>query len=180
MHLIIDRLQGQVRAQEREISRQETIISGLQGDLKRQGTALLDGQAALRTTPSDESLIKGLERDVATEGTTLLRSSGESDVRSALRRSFGNEVRALAKHAAQLDKFLSQNGEGPAEPLARSVAAEAEHLDRSLGKPRNPRTVGAPHAAKTLPDLPDPAASPAAQIDEGVPDVKDDLAPLSD
>merc|ERR1719182_361519 len=51
MHLIIDRLQGQVRAQEREISRQENIINGLEGDLKRQGTALLDGQAVLRSSP---------------------------------------------------------------------------------------------------------------------------------
>merc|ERR1719379_2532498 len=152
MHLIIDRLQGQVKAQEREISRQETIITGLQGDLKRQGTALLDGPAVSRASPSDDSLIKGLERDISTEGTTLLRSSAESDARTALRRSFGTEVRALAKHAAQLDKFLAENGEGPAEPLARSVAAEAEHLDRSLGgKPRTPRAARAPHAAKALP-----------------------------
>jgi len=180
MHLIIDRLQGQVKAQEREISRQENIINGLEGDLKRQGTALLDGQAVLRSSPSDESLVKGLERDVATEGTTLLRSSGEADARANLRRSFGNEVRALAKHAAQLDKFLAENGEGPAEPLARSVAAEAENLDRSLGKPRTPRAARAPHAPKAPRALPDPAALPAAPIDEGVPDVKDDLAPLSD
>merc|ERR1719487_1031392 len=66
MHLIIDRLQGQVKAQEREISRQEHIINGLQGDLKRQGTALLDGRDA-HPSPSDDSLIKGLERDVAAE-----------------------------------------------------------------------------------------------------------------
>lgn len=150
MHLIIDRLQGQVRAQEREIARQGTIITGLQRDLKRQGTALLDGQTVPRSSPADDSLIKGLERDVSTEGTTLLRSS-DADARAALRRSFGNEVRALSKHAAQLDKFLAENGEGPAEPLARSVAAEAEHLDRSLGKPRTPRAVRAPHAANALP-----------------------------
>jgi hypothetical protein len=181
MHLIIDRLQGQVKAQEREINRQSHIISGLQGDLKREGTALLDGQQpALRSSPSDESLVKGLERDVATEGTTLLRSTGESDARAALRRSFGNEVRALAKHAAQLDKFLAANGEGPAEPLARSVAAEAEHLGRSLGMPRTPRGARAPHGAKAPAALPDLAAIPAAQIDEGVPEVKDELTPLSE
>jgi hypothetical protein len=179
MHLIIDRLQGQVRAQEREIARQGTIITGLQRDLKRQGTALLDGQTVPRSSPADDSLIKGLERDVSTEGTTLLRSS-DADARAALRRSFGNEVRALSKHAAQLDKFLAENGEGPAEPLARSVAAEAEHLDRSLGKPRTPRAVRAPHAANALPALPDPAALSVAPIDEGVPEVSNDLAPLSD
>merc|ERR1719182_1169684 len=68
MHLIIDRLQGQVRAQEREINRQEHIITGLQGDLKRQGTALLDGHD-VRSSPGDDvSFIKGLERDVATQG----------------------------------------------------------------------------------------------------------------
>jgi hypothetical protein len=179
MHLIIDRLQGQVRAQEREINRQGHIINGLQGDLKRQGTALLDGQN-VRASPSDDTLIKGLERDVATEGTTLLRSSGDSDPRAAFQRTLGNEVRALAKHAAQLDKFLAENGEEPAEPLARTVAAEAEHLDRKLENPSNKRTARAPHTVKPLRALPEPAAPPAAPIDESVPDIKDDLAPLSD
>jgi hypothetical protein len=181
MHLIIDRLQGQVKAQEREIGRQTHIISGLQGDLRREGTALLDGHAAPRQSPSDDSLIKGLERDVSTEGTTLLRSSAESEARAAVQRKFGNEVRALAKHAAQLDKFLTENGEGPAEPLARSVATEAEHLDRSLGgKPRTPRAARAQHGGKAPPALPEPAALSAAPIDESIPEVKDDLTPLSD
>ena len=35
---------AEVKAQEREIARQEAIINGLQGDLKREGTALLDGR----------------------------------------------------------------------------------------------------------------------------------------
>jgi hypothetical protein len=178
MHLIIDRLQGQVRAQEREISRQGHIITGLEGDLKRQGTALLDGRD-VHPSSGDDSLIKGLERDVAAEGTTLLRSGGDADPRAALRRSVGTEVHALAKHAAQLDKFLAENGEGPAEPLARSIVAEAEHLDRSLGNPRAPRTARASHSVKA-PALPDPAASLAAPIDESLPDVKEDLTPLSD
>jgi hypothetical protein len=179
MHLIIDRLQGQVSAQEREISRQGHIINGLQGDLKRQGTALLDGHD-VRSSPSDDTLIKGLERDVATEGTAVLHSSGDSDPRAAFQRTLGKEVRALAKHAAQLDKFLADNGEGPAEPLARAVASEAEHLDRSLGKPRTQRPAHSPHSAKPLSALPDPADSPAAPIDQGLPDIKDDLTPLSD
>jgi hypothetical protein len=180
MHLIIDRLQGQVKAQEREISRQENIINGLQEDLKREGTALLDGRDTVRPAPTDESLIKGLERDVATQGTTLLHSD-DADPRASLRRTLGAEVRALAKHAAQLEKFLAENGEGPAQPLARAVAAEAEHLDRSIGNPRTQRTARAPQPARAPPALEaDPAALPAAPIDESVPEVKDDLTPLSD
>ena len=177
MHLIIDRLQGQVKAQEREISRQENIINGLQEDLKREGTALLDGRDTVRPAPTDEGLIKGLERDVATQGTTLLHSD-DADPRASLRRTLGAEVRALAKHAAQLEKFLAENGEGPAQPLARAVAAEAEHLDRSIGNPRT--KARAPQPARAPPALPDPAALPAAPIDESVPEVKDDLTPLSD
>lgn len=181
MHLIIDRLQGQVKAQEREISRQENIINGLQEDLKREGTALLDGRDTVRPAPTDESLIKGLERDVATQGTTLLHSD-DADPRASLRRTLGAEVRALAKHAAQLEKFLAENGEGPAQPLARAVAAEAEHLDRSIGNPRTQRTARAPQPARAppAPEADPITALPAAPIDESVPEVKDDLTPLSD
>ena len=58
MHLIIDRLQGQVKAQEREISRQENIINRLQEDLKREGTALLDGRDTVTERMANSQLFE--------------------------------------------------------------------------------------------------------------------------
>lgn len=146
--LVVERLEGQVAAQEREISRQKTVIGGLEEDLGRMGESVLgtDGhgygtpevKAAPTAAPINPRVVEGLQRDVEREGAALLKANREG---AALERDVQREGNALLKAEREApaaveaarekitvrEQFLSRK--------ARGLATRAKSLESLLDRP---------------------------------------------
>lgn len=155
--LVIQRLEGQVGSQERELSRQKAVISGLEGDLSTMGQALLARAPAKEAPvekPSEDQarLVEGLEKDVERNGAALLAHRHEAeavrDKSAAREKLLGRAARGLADRARALEGELSRpESAKAARPLAESIVADARKLERALlrgERPEEPAEQRAP------------------------------------
>merc|ERR1719321_2042213 len=143
--LVIERLEGQVKSQEKELAKQKGTISGLEKDLSMMGQALLsrkepkekEEKKEEKKEDGNERLVAGLEADVQREGAALL-AKGDKTIREKL---LGREARGLADRARVLEQVLERpESAASARPLAAALSADARKLEHALLHTEDPLT----------------------------------------
>jgi len=145
--LVIERLEGQVKSQEKELAKQKSTISGLEKDLSMMGQALLSRKEPKakeeKKEPQEKKedgkdrLVAGLEEDLQREGTALL-AKGDKTIREKL---LGREARGLADRARVLEQVLERpESAASARPLAAALSADARKLEHALLHTEDPLT----------------------------------------
>jgi len=152
--LVIERLEGQVKSQEKELAKQKTTISGLEKDLAMMGQALLSRKEPKEAQKAEEKkeqkedgndrLVAGLEKDLQREGSALL-AKGDKTIREKL---LGREARGLADRARALEQALEHpESAASARPLAAALSQDARKLEHALL-----RTEDAPRETEDRPN----------------------------
>jgi len=152
-HLVIDRLEGQVGAQERELAKARSVILGLEADVGRMGSGFLKSGAPAANVGllPIRSVVKGLEADLEREGRALLKSESEhhstvkrveekeekeekpvakepKEKEVSARGALGHEVHGLAAKISALVK----SSKGAESKLARSLLSGFRQLEKHV------------------------------------------------